>query len=87
MGIVEKFSWVCENSFVHEVVGIFLRQVEIFFLHGYGKIWWLYGYVINLVEVTFWWGIDLILWWVIDCGNIFLGMEIFWLYILGYGNG
>ena len=87
MGIVEKFCWVCENSFVHEVVGIFLRHVEIFFLHGYGKIWWLYGYVINLVVVTFWWGIDLIFWWGIDCGNNFLGMEIFWLYIFGYGNG
>ena len=86
VGIVEKFCWVCENSFVHEVVGIFLRHVEIFFLHGYGKIWWLYGYVINLVVVTFWWGIDLIFWWGIDCGNIFLGMEIFWLYIFGYGN-
>ena len=41
----------------------FFGHVEIFFLRGYGKIWWLYGYVINLVVVTFWWGIDLILWW------------------------
>jgi len=56
-------------------------------LHGYGKIWWLYGYVINLVVVKFWWGIDLILWWCgIDCEDIFLGMEMFWLYVLGYGN-
>lgn len=23
VGIVEKFDWVCENLFVHEVVGIF----------------------------------------------------------------
>ena len=75
MGIVEKFCWVCENLFVHEVVEFFSWHVEIFFLHGYGKIWWLYGYVTNLVVVTFWWGIDLILWWDIDCGNI-----LFWVW-------
>ena len=63
----------------------FLGHVEIFFLHDYGKICWLYIYVINLVVVTIWWGIDLILWWWgIDCENFFiylfffLGMEIFW---------
>ena len=39
VGIVEKFCWVCENLFVHEVVGIFSWHAEIFFLHGYGKIW------------------------------------------------
>ena len=66
VGIVEKFCWVCENLFVHEVVGIFSWHAEIFFLHGYGKIWQLYGYVINLVVETFWWGIDLILWWGVD---------------------
>ena len=29
-------------------------------MHGYGKIWWLYGYVKKkkMVVVTFWWGID-----------------------------
>ena len=54
--------WHCE-IFVFDHGNFFLRHVEIFFLHGYGKIWWLYGYVINLVVVTFWWGTDLILWW------------------------
>ena len=54
VGIVEKFCWLCENLFVHEVVEFFSWHVEIFFLHGYGKIWWLYGYVINLVVVTIW---------------------------------
>lgn len=43
--------------------------------------------MINLVVLKFWWAIDLILWWWgIDCEDIFLGMEIFWLYVLGYGN-
>ena len=56
----------------------FLGHVEIFFLHDYGKICWLYIYVINLVVVTIWWGIDLILWWWgIDCENFFF---------FGYGN-
>ena len=50
----------------------FLRHVEIFFLHGYGKIWWFYGYVINLVVTTFWWGIDIYIYI-----YLFLGMEIF----------
>ena len=43
--------------------------------------------MINFAVVTFWWSIDLILWWWgIDCENIFffLGMEIFWLYVLVY---
>ena len=63
-----QILWVLWKKFVRYVRiylcmklwEFFLGHVEIFFLHGYGKIWWLYGYVINLVVVTFWWGIDLI---------------------------
>ena len=59
---------------MHVFVGIFT------FLHDYGKICWLYIYVINLVVVTIWWGIDLILWWWgIDCENFFI-------FFFGYGN-
>ena len=63
-------AWSCGWEFFH-------GHVEIFFLHGYGKIWWLYEYVINLVVVKFWWGIDLILWWGIDCRNIFWVWKFF----------
>ena len=62
---------------MHELVGIFFKAILVmweifFFLHDYGKICWLYIYVINLVVVTIWWGIDLILWWWgINCENIF----------------
>ena len=43
--------------------------------------------MINLVVVTFWWGIDLIFWWWgIDYENIFLGMEIFGFVGFGYGK-
>ena len=47
--------WLCDNLFVHVLVGIFFIWScrNFFFLHGYGKIWWLYGYVKNLVVVTF----------------------------------
>ena len=72
-----KILWVLWKNYLRIYLCIklwefFLGHVEIFFLHGYGKSWWLYGYVINLVVVTFWWGIDLILWWWgINCENIF----------------
>ena len=97
-----QILWVLWKNFVGHVRiylcmklwEFFLGHVEIFFLHGYGKIWWLYGYVINLVVVTFWWGIDLILWWWgIDCENIFwygnFLVICFWLWKLFWlcGNG
>ena len=88
MGIVEKFCWVCENLFVYEVVRIFFWTCRNFL---FAWLWqnlvvvWIWN---NFVVVTFWWHIDLIMWWWgIDCEDIyFLGMKIFWLYVLGYGN-
>ena len=54
VGIVENFVEYVRIYLCLKLWEFFLGHVEIFFLHGYGKIWWLYGYVINLVVVTIW---------------------------------
>ena len=71
MKLWEFFSWTCRN-FLFALLWQNLVVVWICDKFGSGEI---------LV------GIDLILWWCgIDCEDIFLGMEMFWLYVLGYGN-
>ena len=74
---------------------ILVMQEFFFFLHGYGKILLvMYRYVKNfgcgkiLAMVTFWWGIDFILWWWgIGCKNFFfLGMKFFSHVGLGHEN-